>query len=413
LKEEINKGLNLIDYRGLNVSHTSNGLILTNNFDGSFSLVGTATATKNAHWFLSTSPNWIETNIGKGFRSAIIKSNSNKELWLGVWTGSVDYSLRPTANITSNYSSGANFVVKMDIVSGETYNITFYPMLVKGSHAYPYVPYNANKHITNEQATLLKNEYLKSSNLLNIEDKSSTTTNGITYSISNGKITLNGTATSTFAIPLYQSSNTPINTVLCAFNSVALSSNLASLWVYNSNNQSIGALLINTANNSKKYTESIYKVDLGITTGATFTNFILSPMLVEGTTIPTTFEPYHGEIVHKKELNAVENKIVKLYIHDIKLRFIDNELSGIDFKYRMISRNPNAYTNQLGDLEEDMLSISLLSVDNEGQLKVYPLSICPFDSDRSWWIICMINDEPKRFSVEDDFQFISDTVTEL
>lgn len=162
---------------------------------------------------------------------------------------------------------------------------------------------------------------LVSDNLLNIEDKSLTTTNGITYFISNGVITLNGTATSTFAISLYQNLNTPINTVLCAFNSVALSNNLSSLWVYNSNFQSIGALLINTVNNSKKYTESIYKIELGITTGATFTNFTLKPMLVEGTTIPTTFEPY-GQIYYSEtNYDLVLDELNQLYdiIHNYEV----------------------------------------------------------------------------------------------
>ena len=48
----------------------------------------------------------------------------------------------------------------------------------------------------------------KSENLLVLEDKAETTTNGITYSIKNGIITLNGTATAEFDLQYYFSSLT-------------------------------------------------------------------------------------------------------------------------------------------------------------------------------------------------------------
>ena len=57
-------------------------------------------------------------------------------------------------------------VFKVYLVSGRKHNATIKPMLVRGSTApTTYQPYNQNKHITNNEAEFLKNEYDRSANL--------------------------------------------------------------------------------------------------------------------------------------------------------------------------------------------------------------------------------------------------------
>jgi len=66
------------------------------------------------------------------------------------------------------------------------------PMLNEGTTALPYKPYNANKHITNQEANFLKEESLKSANLYNntdYEDGIALSGNGGTYSDSSSTTT--------------------------------------------------------------------------------------------------------------------------------------------------------------------------------------------------------------------------------
>lgn len=136
------KSENIIDYNSMYLENTRNGMTLTNNKDGSYTLSGTADETRTgAYWFMSATFNWINQNIGNGYISMYIPNNTHN-LSFGVWTGNTNYNINPTANITATYQTGANFVVKMDIVEGQNYNFTFTPVLVK-SQTPPtsYIPY--------------------------------------------------------------------------------------------------------------------------------------------------------------------------------------------------------------------------------------------------------------------------------
>lgn len=134
-------GENLINPNAMFSTNTRLGITLTNNFDGSYTLSGTADTTSNdAYWFMSSNKDWIEQNIGNGYVSMYIPNQPN--MFFGVWTGVTNYNVNPTANITANYVSGANFAIKMPIVEGQSYNITFKPTLVKGQDVpTEYLPY--------------------------------------------------------------------------------------------------------------------------------------------------------------------------------------------------------------------------------------------------------------------------------
>ena len=128
-----------------------------------------------------------------------------------------------------------------------------------------------------------------SRNLLNIADKSSTTTNGITYSVKNGVITLNGTSTSGFVLLFF---NNFLSKGTYFYNDFTSKFGFnVEFYANNSYDSEVGSLNYEhyksvTLNNDCNY------IMLWITNNVTFNNDQIKPMLVRGTEAPTTFEPY-------------------------------------------------------------------------------------------------------------------------
>lgn len=125
----------------------------------------------------------------------------------------------------------------------------------------------------------------KSNNLLNISDVAETTINGITYSVSNGVITLNGTATTSFNLLLFEIDNLTIGTT----------------YTYNgfvTNSNPFNNLRLNRDGNTSYVTSLTYqsgdvvRLQAYISSGTTFNNAIAKPMLVSGSTAPTKYQPY-------------------------------------------------------------------------------------------------------------------------
>lgn len=134
-----------------------------------------------------------------------------------------------------------------------------------------------------------KSEAERSANLLNIDDVGSTTTNGITYSIKDGVITLNGTSSSFTTINLSEPLILNGNYVLNFFNdfttskaNIRFTSDL--YWTFYPTNRIIKFSTTNTQTDI---------ITLNIAGDTTFTNAIIKPMLVEGSISPTTYQPYN------------------------------------------------------------------------------------------------------------------------
>ena len=157
------------------------------------------------------------------------------------------------------------------------------------------------------KGTNLRNYFRKSNNLIELTNVSSTTTNGITYSIQNGTITLNGTATANTLISLNRImniSNSLVGTFSYnLFNESASFTQTVQFYIeyqsgsnrlYLINGSSItanksGTVNLNWGNELTKY--------MYIVSGATFNNFVIKPMLVKGSTAPTTYEPYDSMVL--------------------------------------------------------------------------------------------------------------------
>lgn len=134
------------------------------------------------------------------------------------------------------------------------------------------------------------------SNLLNIADKEATTENGITYSIKNGVLYLNGTSSSNTLLHIGNISNIKLNDVFTikTFNSnvyfqYAFYNN--DTWVITSNKFIDNATLQVSYENANKIELLVF-----ISKDETFNNSISKPMIVKGSTAPTTFKPYKNPI---------------------------------------------------------------------------------------------------------------------
>ena len=138
----------------------------------------------------------------------------------------------------------------------------------------------------------------KSLNLLNIADVSETTTNGITYSVKNGVITLNGTATSYVGIRL--GLLTMLNNGNYAISWFNEKSAVITCQLRNKNNDNIISTTLNAENKTGTFTNDVVAMTINIPSGTTLNNFKYKPMLVSGTTAPTTYEPYDNRLVNSK-----------------------------------------------------------------------------------------------------------------
>lgn len=127
----------------------------------------------------------------------------------------------------------------------------------------------------------VKGNTIKSENLLILEDKAETTTNGITYSIKNGVITLNGTCSKSFYLELGM--NTSFTDVMVGmFGNI---SDLISIRTWDVNWQNDSSPIYS---NNFKHINSVYNIRLTISIGQ-YNNAIIKPMLVKGSTAPTEF----------------------------------------------------------------------------------------------------------------------------
>lgn len=131
-----------------------------------------------------------------------------------------------------------------------------------------------------------------SENLIKLEDVAETTKNGVTYSVENGVLTINGTNSSSgtifITIPIKEVSlsghysNNYFQTGTCTG---------TSYWRYEDLNGNM--FVANNANQINiELNTTINHYVVTMKTGATATNYTFKPMLVKGSTAPTEFQPY-------------------------------------------------------------------------------------------------------------------------
>lgn len=144
-----------------------------------------------------------------------------------------------------------------------------------------------------------------SENLIVLNDMVETTDNGLTFSITNGILTMNGTALSNFNFGISLSKTIPVDTYSSLIN-ISGTTTATGNWVlsysrYEGNLFNLGKTNGNTVTTTTTQEASVLRFYVG--SGTVFTNYKIKVMLVKGTTPPTEFKVgYEG--IHNNELTG-------------------------------------------------------------------------------------------------------------
>ena len=153
-------------------------------------------------------------------------------------------------------------------------------------------------------------EMYKSSNLINYDEYTTETKNGITITNNkNGTYKLNGTSTADFSVNIYYIDNVkPDFYTFDAFfpdnNNDNVKIGVRGIYDYNDETLTISPLTGRITRELTFSTQNCW-VRLYIKNGATFTNYVVSPMLVKGKTMADVFYKYSGNIIHNGDLSPV------------------------------------------------------------------------------------------------------------
>ena len=288
---------------------TINGITFRINEDGSVTCNGTASG--NALFD-------IGRNIGKTFPAgtytasgippAGTTSTYRAELYQNV-NGTVSNirSLYGGSSDTPTFtlSETAEVFYRINIISGyNANNLTFKPMIEKGSKATSYTPYGTTPielcKIGDYQDYFYKGEGY---NLLP-NNATTQTINGVTFKVNDDKsVTLNGTASAIADFYMYGSS-TDTGEYLYIPKGTYSISNPSSGWFYIGREKTLGAVVGNSALLNALSSQDCYFYGFIIraTSGSSLSNLTLYPMINEGSTA-LPYEPYGSKdkwLLHKE-----------------------------------------------------------------------------------------------------------------
>lgn len=191
------------------------------------------------------------------------------------------------------------------------YDFTFSQVqLEQGSVATDYQPYHGQiTHNGDAPVVFAESERQKSKNLLNISDASSYTTNGVTLTIKDNIITLNGTTTgfTTFYRP-HQLITANVGNYAFSFKHISgtISGNSGTQSLYNQVGKNEiyypNTSIINDITEVTDYNQ----LRIAISGNITFDNFKYSLQYEQGD-VATDYQPYNGAIVHEKQIADVEH----------------------------------------------------------------------------------------------------------
>ena len=216
------------------------------------------------------------------------------------------YATNQSSNvITFNSGSATNYYIRVNFSAGGGDFIFGQPQIEEGNQATSYEPYTggtASPSPSWEQPihTISGDNTIEvvGKNLLGLENISSTTTNGITYSVSNGEITINGTTTISAGYEFLIKSNIPTtngtNYTLSAITEGTISGGTFSYQLRSNNTN-----LVERESNALPYSMdrlsgTIDKVRLYIAYGRTFTNYKIK-LQFEKNNQATTYQPYQSQ----------------------------------------------------------------------------------------------------------------------
>ena len=207
--------------------------------------------------------------------------------------------------------------IKSDITCS---NYVIKPMLVSSSTA----PTTWELGFEGIRHTKVTNIIHRSSNLIQLDDVSSTTKNGITYKVKDGVVTLNGTTTSAFGINLPLVNSIPVGTyTLNRFGDKGTDGSTFGICYSNAWEMGVQIAFNNdTTYKTATITNEGTYLRLYLNSNGTYSNYTLKPMLVRGSTIPADFSPY-AEYANISLNNLYEMDGYGLGINDTCYNYLD------------------------------------------------------------------------------------------
>lgn len=285
-------GKNLIPYPsniGYSFPITRNGLTITSNPDGSYTVNGTATA--NTYFAVCYLSGGEFDNIGTVTLSGCPKGGNTAATngyYLALYTGaggiwksdvgsggSIDFGVL-----------GAGARIEITVTSGYTANnLKFWPQLEKGSTATAYAPYENIRPISGRDAVSVERCGV---NLLQITPFAKNVNKGVTFEyVAPGGIKISGTAAGFSDSPVFAAPLLPPGKY------------------YGTNQNNINASIVVTRDGERFWqnAKGIFDIKTGdilhywyisINAGTTI-DTIVYPYIVPGTTPPTAYTPYRGD----------------------------------------------------------------------------------------------------------------------
>ena len=255
---------------------------------------------------------------GNDYISTVPSNTNTAYLYVGQNTPNGTYVIKPQIfDLTSDFGSGNEPASVSD--ARTTY-------LARGVNINEYNAYSLPT-IRDTKTTSI----VVSGNLYNLNNVAQTTTNyGITYKVENGKITVSGTVSSEYAyanafIELSLANTIPSGTYAVGYFN---SSTDSSFYVYNAdlNNNgdyTLAKFLTSTyATATGTMTNGIKQIRLRLTRGNTY-NMVITPMLVKGTTAPSSYIPYVAPLVKQIPLAVQQLDGYGMGINDTLYNYID------------------------------------------------------------------------------------------
>ncbi len=225
--------------------------------------------------------------------------------FLGVYNVQDKLNTKVTKTITTDENGQFNTGYGIWINGQNTTFVVKDIQLEEGTVATDYQPYNgAITHNNDAPVVFAELERQKSKNLLNILNASSYTTNGVTLTIEDNIITLNGTTTgfTTFIRP-HQLIRANVGKYAFSFKHISgtISGNSGPQSLYNQvGKNEIYYPNISSINDITEVTD-YDQLRIAISANITFNNFKYSLQYEQGN-VATDYQPYNGSIVHDKQL---------------------------------------------------------------------------------------------------------------
>lgn len=290
-------GKNLIPYpnnTSLSFPITRNGLTITSNPDGSYTVNGTATA--NTYFAVCYLSGGEFDNIGTVTLSGCPKGGNTAATngyYLALYTGAGGiWKSDVGSGVSIDLGAlGAGARIEITVTSGYTANnLKFWPQLEKGSTATAYAPYENIRPISGRDAVSVER---CGGNLLDIELTNQMVGN-TTAAEDGGWITINGTTSGGNLFLRIGFVLRPGRYTAKLFGRTSIDGDNALIWIYGGT--------IATTLTSKKITTTFsvnetttVNVYLHLNKTVTFSSEQFAVALVPGSTPPTAYAPYRGD----------------------------------------------------------------------------------------------------------------------